>query len=223
MTERHRGDLPPRQQIDFAQLLRTSNARAESYRELIKRSGSSALDIGFNFSSPWSSESYKQERDFLRTRLAGQTLVDLGSNKAELSGFAREMGVEEYVSVDIRHMNWNANDPEIKVTTIESEGLRNVRVGDDMLDFVARLPDGSVSFTINGITPVIISNREYHEALAKEMLRAMSSDGVIFAASSYPVSDFLSDDANVDRHFQSSLKSFFGTGEDLIKILTKKA
>ncbi|MEK7158043.1 MAG: hypothetical protein AAB733_00510, partial [Patescibacteria group bacterium] len=50
---------------------------------------------------------------------------------------------------------------------------------EDMLEFVKRLPDGSVSFLMSGIDETIITRNFYSRPLSEEMGRAMHRNGVV--------------------------------------------
>ncbi|GEM_PF-1714280 len=57
-------------------------------------------------------------------------------------------------------------------------------IGEDMLGFLRRLPDNSVSILCSGIDTYIIERGDYRDAVAKEIIRVLDPDGVYIGGSS---------------------------------------
>ncbi|MBA4337055.1 hypothetical protein C0416_04785 [bacterium] len=163
------------------------------YEDLIERQ-EKRPDQGTRFkdtiySDKWPSilwqESAIKTREFFAERLTGKPLVDLGGGRGWMTGFANELRVGEYVNVDRNHNQALPSDP---YRIINSSPL-GTNIQADMLDFAARLKDGVANFTINGVNQEAIDDERYHAALAKEILRATQSGGLIFGIKSRVITE----------------------------------
>jgi len=126
--------------------------------------------------------------DIFENKLKGRVLVDLGCGQhmqsaignAYTLNLARKFQVKSYIGID----------KLIKLNDLEdfnSKNLDAIIVKADMLDFVSKLSDNSVNFTINGIDGVVILDSDkYARAVAAEMVRATLSNGIIFGIRSEP-------------------------------------
>ena len=133
---------------------------------------------------------YEAEVKILKEKLAGRMLIDLGSGGFYMSMLANELGVRTYLSVDKF-----AGDKKVQldpyVDLIKGQfrdifpNMERIRVKDDMLDFIARVPQGSACVTISGIDMNIIATEAYHEALAKEIMRVLPPGGIVFGNNSH--------------------------------------
>lgn len=114
---------------------------------------------------------------FFHDKLNGKVLVDCGGNRDTMLSFAKKFGVKTYINVD-KHVY--TDDVEVE----NVEGITVIRVGMDMLQFLAQLSPGSVSITMNGIDSELITNPLYHKALAEEIERVVADGGIIFGSNS---------------------------------------
>lgn len=114
------------------------------------------------------------ERDlaFFTHVLQGALLTDLGSGKSSfMRSFAKRFGVKLLLEIDLFYENKDKAQPD---------HVRIISVRDDMLKTVARMPNDCSNFTINAIGFELITNRNYHAALAEELVRATKPGGIIF-------------------------------------------
>lgn len=124
----------------------------------------------------------EEERKWFAERLRGRTLIDLGGGQSSMQDFAADYGASTYVCVDrygqTRESPVDPLHPEQE--SDPTENLHEIAVKADMLDFISRLKDRSANLTINGVDLFIIGNRDYHEALARELVRVVGDEGIIF-------------------------------------------
>lgn len=156
------------------------------------------------------------EYEILLKKLKGSILVDLGGGRlSRMLPIAETFGASGYVNVD-RHITGNFGsvmyDPALnqyekfwdeRRAMSGWEGLEFTTsiepaiVYADMLDFVARLPDNCVNFTANGIDKDILGygpeHTDYKAALAREIVRAMKPDGIIFGRNLQAIADTFTD------------------------------
>lgn len=136
-----------------------------------------------------------------RDAISGNILCDLGSAGGGLVGYiAKVLSAGLYIEVD-KFPNGQDDPTPIDSTRGRGEiyvsrGGRffnegpikevqpEIHVRADMLDFISRLKSSSVNIVINGIDTDIIAPNKYHEFLAKEMLRVVRDNGLIFGDSS---------------------------------------
>jgi hypothetical protein len=152
----------------------------------------------------------EEVRAFLKDKLKGKILVDLGSGmgfirgalmpeswggKSSMQKIAQELNASVCIGVDKYTYNCECaigkpTDPSVDLARKEEveEGTQTVLVSADMLDFLSRLPDSSVCITINGVDSRVIKNEEYHRALAKEIERVVGKNGVVFGVNSSSLS-----------------------------------
>ncbi len=117
----------------------------------------------------------ENDLSFFSSVLGGHLLTDLGSGKESfMRSFARRFGVKLFLEVDLAYRKSEGMSPDTDDT------LQIIRTQEDMLRAVALMPDSCSNFTINGIGLELITSREYHAALAHELVRATQPHGVIF-------------------------------------------
>lgn len=148
----------------------------------------------------------KKAIDFLKSKIKGKILLDVGSGmsfkrgallpeywggESSVQRLAKKMGASVCIGVDkytdtCEKATGKPTDPSFDLTRGKKigKGTQVVMVSADILDFLSRLPDNSVCMTINGIDNRVIENQEYHQALAKEMMRVLAKDGLIFGVNS---------------------------------------
>jgi hypothetical protein len=125
----------------------------------------------------------EKSRAFLKERLSGKILIDLGGGRnRSIEALAQNFGVAVYIKVDVYYQssladehgrladNGKLQDGEMVVYNIKS----------DMLQFLSTLPNDSVCIAINGIDMAVIPSEEYHEALVKEIVRVLIPNGIVF-------------------------------------------
>jgi hypothetical protein len=146
------------------------------------------------------SKNSESARAFLKERLAGKILVDLGGGESRsMESLAQMLGVSVYIRVDV-YFQSSLVDEHGRLADrgkMEPDGEMMVyHVKSDMLEFLSRLPDSSVCVTINGIDMSVIHSEAYHQALAKEIVRVLAPDGVIFGRLSESL-NLLQDDSQI--------------------------
>ena len=122
--------------------------------------------------------------NLFKERLRDSILVDLGGRN--LDKLAEAMECKGYIGVD--KYNWYKDQPldptENLSKNSDYKNTQNISVKADMLDFLSRLPDNSVSISISGIDNAIARLPEYHNALVKEIARVCKRGGIIFGVES---------------------------------------
>lgn len=139
---------------------------------------------------------YEETFDFLKERFSGQVVVDFGSGDSVNGYFlALLFGAKGYVGVDSFHSErlknhlthhgslkiFNSVCPHDYDTSSRPELKELIPasvIADDMLSFLKRLPDNSVSIFTFGIDNNVIPDRKYREAAAKEIPRVLNESGV---------------------------------------------
>ena len=192
--------------MDIKDLQNRENPNKEYYQKLIadleKRN---FCKLSTPYADQWSDDMQLNRNiiDIFKNKLKGKVLVDLGCGQylqhfdacAQQNSYtlnlARKLQVKSYIGVD---KFIELNDLE----DFNSKSLDAIIVKADMLDFVSKLPDNSVNFTINGIDGVVILNCDkYAQAVAAEMVRATLPKGIIFGIRSEPT-EFLK--SNPEEH-----------------------
>ncbi len=148
---------------------------------------------------------------YFREKIDGHVLLDLGGARlcamfpvADAYGASAYINVDKYITGGFRDLREDPSKnvwgrywakrkglpgwPEEPTTKGKTE---RAIIHADMLDVVARLPDNSVNFTINGIDDTILGYRRendfYTEALTREIVRALRPGGVVFGANFAPI------------------------------------
>lgn len=153
--------------------------------------------------------SSRERLEILTKRFRDQVIVDLGpGDYGEGYFLAASLGAKGYVGVE--KFRQNMLEKNLKSVTKESnnryaESLHyfearegNIKpesdlipasiVGEDMLSFLKRLPDNSVSILTSGIDSNIIPNEKYRREVASEIQRVLNKNGVYMTcASDIPV------------------------------------
>jgi len=112
-------------------------------------------------------EKYKYEKfspeleNLLDEKLRDKIVTNLAcGNEGAASFTMKKFEPRALISVDIT-----------KPAGINQEKGKEIVVGEDILEFVSRLPDNFESFTISGFDSHLLENKEYHLALAHELER----------------------------------------------------
>lgn len=183
-------------------LLSYDNQKLASYTPIIKEGSSSASENPQPYSDNWGSilshdtryyhednqdlkEEHLRDIEFLKTKLKGDVLVDLGSGGGRVSAIYSFADVKTDIGVEKFHSGrgpLDATEPEFACSYPRSGGGEtfHISVRDDMLDFVARVKNDSSLFMLNGIDYSILPNPEYRMALAEEIIRATKEGGIVF-------------------------------------------
>lgn len=182
-------------------------------------------------------------RKTVKETLKNSVLVDLGCGEFLMESLASQFGAKGYIGVDKYFARGQlpidptknqieeliAARPNFKASVAEAR-LHGTDVGftrADMLDFVSRLPENSVNFTLNGIDIQILGNElsrsenimdNYRQTLAKEILRATRQNGIIFGSNFGAVSMWFDKWA----HSQSpQIKSIYHSGPYTLDVYRK--
>ena len=131
-------------------------------------------------------ELYTQAKEALK-RFDGEIVIDLGAGKNTDGYRIAELGkAESYVAVE----TINFDDLKDILTYFRTKEradetlLPYTIVPEDMLSFLKRLPNKSVSVFAGGISEDIIVNKEYLRNVAKEISRVLSDRGAFISTSS---------------------------------------
>ncbi|OGG74173.1 hypothetical protein A3A40_00380 [Candidatus Kaiserbacteria bacterium RIFCSPLOWO2_01_FULL_54_20] len=152
------------------------------------------------------------EHSYFRDRLRGNILVDLGGGRlcrmlsvAGMYDSSAYINVDSYIAGGFGDLPYDPTKNQYKAFYEHRSGLPGwvqpqhfphtepAIVNADMLDFVSRLPDNSVNFTMNGIDYDILGegalNIKYQWFLAGEIIRTLRPGGIIFGVNFSPIVD----------------------------------
>lgn len=160
-----------------------------------------------------------------------QVVVDLGSG-LDLGYFAAALArAKGYVGVDKyeRRSSFYHNRETIRKffemshfkLSFDVEPIPGSSVQDDMLHFLRRLPDHSVSILASGIDGYVIPNREYFAAVSEEIKRVLHKKGIFFSHQS-----MLDIGWGEDEKFERVLTGSFGRdfpGDAAFKVRTEES
>jgi len=180
-------------QIELGELLNYSNPHTKRYQKIIEEENANERaqtqgafgqiwqDLPPSIKNNEGFFSTKATRNFLKSKLKGEILIDLGSG---LNPTLLELALELeccYIHIDKFRLQSNRNLNPKKAIYQYKEGWTEILdVQADMLDFLSRMKSNSANITINGIDSYIIPNKNYHEALAREILRVIKPEGIVF-------------------------------------------
>ena len=188
MSKRERYNPPETGEQIIARLLDSSRPVPPEYERLIlaqeQRPISPYETSDVDYSREWPRMLRgENEQNLMRAKLTGGTLVDLGGGIAShMRALAKQFEASEYLNVDLNPSL--PSDPLHSTADEQDESVHVVQVNSDMLNFLTRMRKASAQFTINGIDELIISEPEYHQALARELVRATKQGGLIFGTNS---------------------------------------
>lgn len=107
---------------------------------------------------------------YFSEKLKDQIIVNLAcGNESALVNTFKRFSPRGIVNVDIS-----------KPAGIKTDARHRVVVGEDVLEFVSRLPDDFCSFTVSGLDSNVLPSKEYHEALLQEVHRSLKKEGILF-------------------------------------------
>ncbi len=184
-------------QISLRKFLRHHNPNLPAYREIISSANCFYINGDHSFFYLYGTpinghipdeKRLRQLHDFLKEKLEGHILVDLGGGFGHMDTVAWRLNARTYITVDTAYQNHLPDEDSTRGFSahlrVDPENpmhyLQEITVAADMLDFVARVPSGTCNFVVNGITSDIIDSPEYHVAVAQEMIRATRAGGIIF-------------------------------------------
>lgn len=140
---------------------------------------------------------YEKTILYLTSKLQDSVLVDVGGGPEKATGWipmlAKKCKVKTYISVDRNCIELNPLEGRFVSHSMDmhmipkqdrEHPMEDIQVNADMLDFIARLPNDSSNFIINGIDGSILKNNNYLRALGGELIRATKIGGIIFGISS---------------------------------------
>ncbi len=148
---------------------------------------------------------YDETLSILKEKFKDQIVVDLGFGNSDIGFFlASLLGAKAYVAVDNYPINknkldgltetkineklvdstnmlkggeWEEKNRKILQKVITAKAIPVSIVKDNILDFLRRLPDNSVSFFAFGVDINMIPDDKYIEAVNREMQRVLSQKG----------------------------------------------
>lgn len=200
-TETREAGGPKR--ISFPEFLSYRNPRDDKYRHL------TAADIRYlerGASNEASQDSilrlleHRKTKDYLKSKLEGEILIDCGGGREEfIKPYIVDLQAGSYVNLDgqlteydpqAKYVEYAEPMPEREGWILFSARLREPKmqgntlihgINGEMLRVIARMPDNSVNFVLNGIDfDSNTENSDYWKALAFEISRATSEGGVVF-------------------------------------------
>ena len=123
----------------------------------------------------------KKRYSIIKEKLKDQIVVDLGVGYSYpvLLPFLKEIGVKEFIGIE-KFLGENSSEyidyikEEIRKQKISGDYLM-----DDLLVFLSKLPDNSVSIIMNGIDSYVIDSGRYWDKLYKELCRVTHSKGIV--------------------------------------------
>ncbi len=130
-------------------------------------------------------ERWDSDIRWLRSHMQGSTVVDLGGGRACLAAqLAEPLGVMRWIVVDIAHAPHAARrcdvdlHPQLQALPF-STSASVMRVAADALQFLRRVPDGSISAVVGGLDLDVVDDDGWHCALSRELARTVAPSGVV--------------------------------------------
>ncbi len=185
-------------------LLINKNPRQEEYRTLIKQAEGEAANWLRNRSDEGGSTMYaphdeiwarvfteqRRQREelvsFLLAKLKDELVVEIGARSmGYIARIADQAKAAAYIAVDAYVEPKKSKDPHVVIEADDMKNIQSIQIQADMLDFLSKLPDNSVTVVMNGIADFI--DTQYAEALAKEATRVAKKGSLIFGNHSSPL------------------------------------
>jgi len=185
--------------IALPDFLSHRNPRDDYYRTVVGGSTNYLESPEFAQESIEASLDNPRLREFFRSKLKGEILVDCGGGREEfMKKLAVEWGAGAYLNLDgqlqayDKSSNWQEySEPfpgvdgarifSMRFRSPNREGETEIQgIDGDMLRVVARFPDNSVNYVLNAIDNDIILVGDYWRALAAEIERTTKTGGVVF-------------------------------------------
>ncbi len=122
--------------------------------------------------------SNEKMRKVLEEKLIGKTLVDLGSGAdgRNRPAYNNLLPFKKYLAVDIDKPYANA---EYAVEDMIKQGVDASNITEDMLRYVANLPDKSSNFFLSAIDNDVVLDDKYWQYLAEEIYRVTEDHGIV--------------------------------------------
>lgn len=196
------------EKIDLHDLLTHDNPNLSLYQELMRQEytasgevslpqqiGHAWLNLFFDITGKTKEGDLSQEgMKYFKEKLQNGLLIDIGGGAGQLmEAVAKKFGVDKYVNVDIcigkprdPYTGYIRTEKDFSLLSEEErkQPMQGFDVSADMLDFVARIPNNSASFVINGIDMYVLRTEEYRKALFNEIMRATKMGGILFGVGS---------------------------------------
>ena len=139
---------------------------------------------------------YKHNEDtakLLKEKLSGKTLVDLGfGNNFNHLDALKDLGIARYKGVDLMiYNNVIIDDKDFYSRAEEKYKKNNIKaeiIEQDMLKYVARMPDSSANFMLNAIDNYMIKDNQYWKYLIEEIYRTTEPKGIVTGVSAGTIS-----------------------------------
>lgn len=171
-------------------LLNHNNPEAEQYHRLAEHAAEVTLQMFTPYSPEWAEIMTQSDvQSVFKEKLSGHILVNLGGQRTPLEEFrangkypAVVINVDQY-SITEPGTNVDAGRSDIQFIAAATRRVGNtpvLTVKADLLEFMSRVQSGSANIEIDGIDTAVISDWEYHSALADEILRAVPVGGICF-------------------------------------------
>ncbi len=122
-------------------------------------------------------ETSQEDLQFIKEKLSGETLIDLGCGEPGYTdAHLKELGISlaAYVGVDKKEFEQKWVEESKK-----QGGFPVEYINEDLLRFVAKIPDNSVNFLISGIDEDVLRDSEYRKRLMVEIVRATKQGGLV--------------------------------------------
>jgi|GEM_PF-4780319 len=163
--------------LKTSELLTYRNPNAPHYERLIRKArlGSGTLNTPYIPRFASITEKHPVLHEFLRGKLTGKILVDLGCG----SEISRQTTIKLATALGVKHLVLTDFANVLSESEFEINGMRVSLLTKDMLSLVVLLPSNSVSFLLSGIDRDIASNAEHNLVLAREMYRATEHRGIV--------------------------------------------
>lgn len=159
-----------------------------NYEEMISRQEKHSLALDEDFARHCIGIlDIKKMAQELKERLINNVLINLGAGHSPFNDLiAEKLEVATNINVDLFYKQQLIRLEQYEMSYEEEKTIhpKTIAVQSDMLNFVARMKNESGNFMINGIDDCIIKNKEYIDALSKELIRATKKGGVIFGTES---------------------------------------
>lgn len=125
----------------------------------------------------------KPIKDILQQKLIGKNLVDLGvGNDWRNIPSKLQIPIKNYIAVDIKLPSQAMLENCDILKDFESNKIKASFIEEDMLKYVARLPDNSSNFFLSAIDDDVILDDKYWKYLCEEIYRTTEQGGIVIDA-----------------------------------------
>lgn len=176
---------------------KAAQLRISESKRILDQLGFTAFDslktpYAYHFITEVFESSDDTTRKLFQAKLRNGTVIDLGAGDCfrtlQLVYYMKEMGVNEHIAVEKFPEQDDEQWVENGRRTLADLDLKGDFIVDDMLLFLAKLPDNSANFIINGIDKTILRDDSYINKVNQELYRTTYDNGVIIGywSSLYP-------------------------------------